>query len=258
MPHEKPTYLTATLQGWACDILHGTPEDLGTSIWLHCTTLSWKQGPKSLVTPAWVCHCALPALNEDHLHWGAGKAFIDGIQELLLGGEKRVNEALRQTLEQVIKLRVRCTVRLQETSGMILWRCQPAPPPTEWRDYWQLKCQHCRNTGYVQNSVPNKWKKCQTQHDMELFIKASPPQRTRNGDTPVDYLGEIALRREQCDVTAESRKSGTKKRQPLLGNRMINMFIWQWINTQQWNHWSDVSHPVHAEAIIITESKVSN
>jgi hypothetical protein len=61
-------------------------------------------------------------------------------------------------------------------------------------------------------------------------------------------------------VTAESWNSGTKKRQPLLGNRMVNMIPWQWINTQQQrNHGSDVSHVVHAEAIFIgpTESKVS-
>jgi hypothetical protein len=79
-----------------------------------------------------------------------------------------------------------------------------------------------------------KWKKRQTQHDMELlFMKAitditgKSPHRRRNGDTPVDYSRETALIKEQCDVTAESWNSGTKKRQPLLGNRMVNMIPWQ-------------------------------
>jgi hypothetical protein len=73
---------------------------------------------------------------------------------------------------------------------------------------------------------------------MELsFMKAitnvtgNSPHRTRNGDMPVHYLSETALRREQCDMMAESWNSGTKKRQPLLGNRMINTFPQQRINT---------------------------
>jgi hypothetical protein len=38
----------------------------------------------------------------------------------------------------------------------------------------------------------------------------SPPQRRRNADMPVGYLGRAAVRREQCDMTAESLNSGTR------------------------------------------------
>jgi hypothetical protein len=31
------------------------------------------------------------------------------------------------------------------------------------------------------------------------------PQKRRNGDTPIGYLGRAALRREQCDVMPESQ-----------------------------------------------------
>jgi hypothetical protein len=43
-----------------------------------------------------------PALSEDHIRREAGKAFTDGVQDftikiqLLLGGEKTVNEALME------------------------------------------------------------------------------------------------------------------------------------------------------------------
>jgi hypothetical protein len=46
-------------------------------------------------------HHAFPALHEDHIYRGAGKAFSNGIRDqgikrhLLLGGKKTLNEALR-------------------------------------------------------------------------------------------------------------------------------------------------------------------
>jgi hypothetical protein len=42
---------------------------------------------------------------------------------------------------------------------------------------------------------------------------------------PVDYLGLAALRRDQCVMMAESQNSGTEKRQQLLCNRTVNMFL---------------------------------
>jgi hypothetical protein len=36
------------------------------------------------------------------------------------------------------------------------------------------------------------------------------PRRRRNGGTPVGHPGRIAVRREQCDMTPESRNSGAR------------------------------------------------
>jgi hypothetical protein len=50
-------------------------------------------------------HRAYPALPEGHVRRKAGKAFDNGVEDpdgrnhLLLGGEKMVNEALRQALD---------------------------------------------------------------------------------------------------------------------------------------------------------------
>jgi hypothetical protein len=77
-------------------------------------------------------HCAFPALHEDHVHRGTGKAFIKSRRErsrkrqLLLGGERILNEVLRQTLElEVVQLAVRSSTILQKTSDRALWRSQP-------------------------------------------------------------------------------------------------------------------------------------
>jgi hypothetical protein len=53
----------------------------------------------------WLGHCAYLTLSEDHIRREAGKAFADRVEDLsikiqlLLGGEKTVNEALRQAIE---------------------------------------------------------------------------------------------------------------------------------------------------------------
>jgi fumarylacetoacetate (FAA) hydrolase family protein len=59
-------------------------------------------------------HCALAALHENHIHRGAGKTFVKSIQErsieqqLLLGDDRTVNEALRHILKlEIIMLPVR-------------------------------------------------------------------------------------------------------------------------------------------------------
>jgi hypothetical protein len=52
-----------------------------------------------------IAYCDYPTLPEEHIKREAGCAFVDGIGDtdikikLLLGGEKTVNEALRQALE---------------------------------------------------------------------------------------------------------------------------------------------------------------
>jgi hypothetical protein len=46
-------------------------------------------------------------------------------------------------------------------------------------------------------------------------ITGLSPQKRRNGDMPVGYLGEAAIRREKCDMMAKSRNSGMRR--PFLG-----------------------------------------
>jgi hypothetical protein len=63
----------------------------------------------------------------------------------------------------------------------------------------------------------NRKQKCQDQQDAEVpfmrlitDITGTSPWR-RNGNLPVGYLEQAALRREQCDGMAESQNSGTNK-----------------------------------------------
>jgi hypothetical protein len=81
-----------------------------------------------------VTHCAFPALNEDHGHRRAGKAFSDGIRDhdincqVLLLGKKTLKEALMQTPElDIVKLGVWSSTRLQKTSDRVSRRSQPPP-----------------------------------------------------------------------------------------------------------------------------------
>jgi hypothetical protein len=186
-----------------------------------CTVLhsAENKDPNHWWAPAGICHrhqttgplCLSCTTRGPHSQ-GADKAFVNGIREwsikwqLLLWGERMVNEALRQTLEMwVVKLAVRSPVRLRKTSDRILWR-SPHPEPNE------------ENTGALaifKSSVPMNRNKCRTQHDMEeLFTKAITdvtakcPWRRRNDDMSVGYSGWAALR-GQCDMTAESWSSGT-------------------------------------------------
>jgi hypothetical protein len=70
-----------------------------------------------------LAHRAYTVLPKDNIRKQAGKAFMDGVEgpaikiQLLLGGEKTVNEALRQALElQVVLL----AYRAQKTSARTL------------------------------------------------------------------------------------------------------------------------------------------
>jgi hypothetical protein len=69
-------------------------------------------------------HHAYPALPEDHIRREAGKAFADRVEDstikiqLLLGGEKTVNEALRLALKlQAMLLASRPPKQAPEYSG---------------------------------------------------------------------------------------------------------------------------------------------
>jgi hypothetical protein len=74
--------------------------------------------------------CAFPALHEDHVHRGPGKAFSSSIRDqgikpqLLLGGKRTLNIAFKQTLELAI---IGFSIRRWKTSDRALWRSQPSP-----------------------------------------------------------------------------------------------------------------------------------
>jgi hypothetical protein len=83
--------------------------------------------------------CAFPALPKNNGGWEAGMTIVEGIRDwgiirqVLLGDEKTLHDALRQTLElEIIKLVLRSSIRLWKTSDRTLWRSQS---PSQWRDY---------------------------------------------------------------------------------------------------------------------------
>jgi hypothetical protein len=121
---EKSTYLITALQGRATYVLHRVPK--GATYEENLEALEDSFGDQYLVAAfrsqlktrtqgeslqefatavEQLAHRAYPALPEDHISREAGKAFADGIESpaikihLLRGGQKWVNEALRQTLE---------------------------------------------------------------------------------------------------------------------------------------------------------------
>jgi hypothetical protein len=119
--------LITALQGWATDVLHGLPK--GATYEETLEALEDRFGDQHLA-PAYrnqlktrtqrvgeslqgfstaieqLAHRDYPALPEDHIRGEAGKTFADGVEDpdvkiqLLLGGEKTVNEALRQALHE--------------------------------------------------------------------------------------------------------------------------------------------------------------
>jgi hypothetical protein len=123
---EKSTYLITALKGRAADVLPGIPtnttyedtlqaledrfgdQHFAAAYRCQLTTRTQKAG-ESLQDFATaielLAHRAYPTLPEGHIGREAGKAFAYGVHDpdikiqLLLGGEKTVNEALRQALE---------------------------------------------------------------------------------------------------------------------------------------------------------------
>jgi hypothetical protein len=83
-----------------------------------------------------------PRIPEDNIRREAGKAFADGLGDtvikiqLLLGGERMVNAALRQALElQAVIL----SVKPHKTSTITFWRSRLPPTgrrDTRWSAFW--------------------------------------------------------------------------------------------------------------------------
>jgi hypothetical protein len=86
-----------------------------------------------------VIHRASLALHKEHVRRGTHKAFGNGIrdrgikQQLFLGGQRTLNEALKQTLVlEVLKLAVGFSIRLRRTSDRA-WRKSWSPPKRKKR-----------------------------------------------------------------------------------------------------------------------------
>jgi hypothetical protein len=128
-----------------------------------------------------LAHHAYPTLPEDHIRREAGKAFADGAEDpdiktqLLLGGEKMINEALRQALKlQAVLL----ATRLHKTNARTFLGSRS--PPTQRRDTRRPACWSCGELGHFQGScsygkeAENDWcRKCEDR----------PPRETR--ESPV-------------------------------------------------------------------------
>jgi hypothetical protein len=138
----KSTYLITALQGWATDMLHGVPKSTAyEETWrstsetstlpprisqLKTRTQGVTESSQEFTTAIeQLAHSTYPTLPEDHIRREAGKAFTDRIEDpdikvqLLLGGEKTVNEALRQVLKlQAVLL----ATRTHKKSARTFWR----------------------------------------------------------------------------------------------------------------------------------------
>jgi hypothetical protein len=123
---KKSTYLITAFDGRATDVLHEVPKGANYEEILEALEdrfvdqhlaaacrnqlKSKNQGvgeslQEFVTTVEQLAHRAFPSLPEDHIRREAGKALADRVEDiaikikLLLGGEKMVNEALRQAFE---------------------------------------------------------------------------------------------------------------------------------------------------------------
>jgi hypothetical protein len=124
LQQEKSTYLITALRGQAADVLHGIPinatyqktlqaledrfgdQHLAAAYrsQLKARTQRARESLQEFATAIkQLAHRTYPTLPDEHIRREAGKAFTDGVEDpdikiqLLLGGEKTVNEALRQS-----------------------------------------------------------------------------------------------------------------------------------------------------------------
>jgi hypothetical protein len=120
-----------------------------------------------------LAHGAYPALPEDHVRKEAGRAFTDGVEDpdikiqLLLGGEKTVNKALRQAFElQAVFLAAR--------PWKTLW-CNWSPP-TRQGDHRQSVCWKCGKPGHFQESCRYRER---AEYDHHRVRQDDQPRRDR-------------------------------------------------------------------------------
>jgi hypothetical protein len=93
-----------------------------------------------------------PTQPEDHIQNAAGKAYADGIEDstlkiqLLLGGEKMVNEALRQALELQAVLLAATPPKARPRK---FWGSQSPPPSEDTQDEWHAGAVESQATSRV-------------------------------------------------------------------------------------------------------------
>jgi hypothetical protein len=174
------TYLITALKGRAADLLPGIPTNTSYGDTLQAledrfgdqhfaaayrcqlTTRKQKAG-ESLQDFATaielLAHCAYPMLPEDHIGREAAKAFAYGVEDLdikiqlLLGGEKTINEALRQALELQAVL---VAARPDKNNTKTYWGSQSLA--TWQRDAKQAGCWSCGEPGHFGNNCPYRRK----------------------------------------------------------------------------------------------------
>jgi hypothetical protein len=146
-------------------------------------------------------HHAFLALHENHIRNRPGKPLGNGIrdrgikQQILLGGKKTLNEALRQTLGlEVSTLTVRSSIELRKTSDRVLWSSQPPPKrkkrlpvvyiPTLWEHQQLLKVLPAQTRRRSAN--PRTMLKCHLR-DRSQMPQAHPPWKGLNGNIPTIY-----------------------------------------------------------------------
>ncbi|PNF39393.1 hypothetical protein B7P43_G13216 [Cryptotermes secundus] len=173
---EKSTYLITALKGRAAEILPGIPAnatyeetlqaledrfgDQHFAAAYRCQLRTRTQKPgESLQDFATaielLSHRAYPDLPADHIGREAGIAFVYGIRDadirfqLLLGGEKKVNEALRRALELQAVL---IAARPHEGSTKTYRKYRSSP--THRGDGRQSGCWSCGKLGHFASNCP--------------------------------------------------------------------------------------------------------
>jgi hypothetical protein len=177
---EKSTYLITALKGRALDVLYGIPTsttyeetlqaledrfgDQHFSAAYRCqlTTGTQKAGAslQDFATAIeQLAHRAYPTLPEDHIRRETGRAFAYGVKDsdikiqLLLGGEKAVNEALGQALE----LQAVLVAPRPHQNNTNTYRGNRSPP-TRRKDAQQSGCWSCGEAGHFQSNCPMRKK----------------------------------------------------------------------------------------------------
>jgi hypothetical protein len=178
-PQEKSTYLITALQGRAADVIHGIPINATYEATLQ--TLEDRFGDEHFAVAyrsqlnsrrqrageSWqefaiaieqLAHRAYPTLPEEYIKQESGRAFVDGVEDpdtqnqLQLGREKTVREALRQALELQAVLLV---ARPHKTSARTFWGSRS--PTTQRTDSRKLVCWNCGQPGHFQRSCLYGW-----------------------------------------------------------------------------------------------------
>jgi hypothetical protein len=194
---EKLTYIITALQGRAADVLPGIPTnttyentlqaledrfgDQNFAAAYRCQLTRTQKAGESMQNFATaieeLAHRAYPTLPVDHIGREKGKAFANGVQDpdtkiqMLLGGEKTVNEDLRQTLELQAVL-----VTARTYKNNIKTYRQDQSPPTQRRNAGQSGCWKRGEPGYFGNNYPYGGK---ADDDRSLKYDEKPNRDTR-------------------------------------------------------------------------------